>query len=62
MGNNEKLLKIRVSSHVDFRKKTPFSGLAPLETADLASSNLKIWLPHFCFILPFNFLLITTSQ
>ena len=26
MGNNEKLLKIRVSSRVDFRKKTPFSG------------------------------------
>ena len=61
MGNNEKLLKIRVSSRVDFRKKTPFSGLAPLETADLASSNLKIWLPHFCFLL-FNFLLIATSQ
>ena len=26
MGNNEKLLKIRVSSRVDFRKKTPISG------------------------------------
>ena len=26
MGNNEKLLKIRVSNRLDFRKKTPFSG------------------------------------
>ena len=32
----------------------PFQGLTPLETADLASSNLKVWLPHFCFVL-FNF-------
>ena len=54
MGNNEKLLKIRVSG-----KRHPFQ--APLETADLALSNLEIWLSHFCFLL-FNFLLIATSQ
>ena len=42
-------------------KRHPVQGLAPLETADLASSNLKIWLPHFCFLL-FYSLLIGTLQ
>ena len=41
-----------------FQKKTPFSGLHTLSlaTAVLASSNLKRWLPQFCFLL-FAFLL-----
>ena len=34
----------------------PFQGLTPLETADLASSNLKVWLPRDLSFLLYNFL------